>query len=98
MKVPQFYVTLALGTLCLALSITSIVLGKTNNALQREQQAQQEEINRGNMSVQVGQNLLRDMAELSLKNEKIKQVLAKNGYTVNVAPAANSNTSPTPAK
>ena len=96
MKVPQFYVTLALGTLCLALSITSIVLGKNNTALQMQQQKQQEEINRGNMSIQVGQNLLRDMAEVSLKNEKIKQVLAHNGYTVNVAPAASP--SPTPVK
>jgi len=95
MKVPQFYVTLALGTLCLALSITSIVLGKNNNALQLQQQKQQEEINRGNMSVQVGQNLLRDMAELSLKNDKIKQVLARNGYTVNVAPATTPASSPT---
>lgn len=92
MKAPQFYITLALGTLCLVLAITSIVLGKTNNTLMQTQQQQQEEINRGNTSVQIGQNLLRDMAEVSLKNDKIKDVLARNGYTVNAAP------SPTPAK
>lgn len=96
MKVPQFYVTLALGALCLALSITTIVLGNKNNYLQMQQQKQQEEINRGNMSIQVGQNLLKDMAELSLKNEKIKQVLARNGYTVNVAPTTTP--AATPAK
>ena len=96
MKAPQFYLTSALGALCLILAITSIVLGKTNNSLAVTQQQQQEEINRGNMSMQVGQNLLRDMAELSLRNEKIKDVLARNGYTVNAAPA--SSPANTPAK
>ena len=94
MKPFQFYTTMALGALCLALSITTIVLGKSNNNLQSRQQQQQAEINRGNMSAQVGQNILRDMAEVSLKNDKIKQVLARNGYTVNVAPTPT----PTPSK
>ena len=94
MKPFQFYTTLALGALCLVLSITAIILGKTNNNLQQQQQAQQEEINRGNMSMQVGQNMLRDMAEISLKNDKIKQVLAQNGYTVNPAPTP----APSPSK
>lgn len=92
MKAPQFYLTSALGALCLILTITTVILGKGNNALMQTQQQQQEEINRGNMSQQIGQNLLKDMAEVSLRNEKIKNVLARNGYTVNVAPA------PTPAK
>jgi len=94
MKAPQFYITLALGALCLVLSLTAIVLGKSNNNLQQQQQSQQAEINRGNMSIQIGQNMLRDMAELSLKNDKIKQVLARNGYTVNAAPTP----APTPSK
>jgi len=94
MKAPQFYITLALGALCLVLSITAIVLGKTNTNLQQQQQVQQEEINKGNMSIQIGQNMLRDMAEISLKNDKIKQVLARNGYTVNAAPSPT----PTPSK
>jgi len=92
MKAPQFYTTLALGTLCLILSITSIVLGKNNNNLQRQVQIQQEEINRGNQSLQIRQNLLKDLAEISLKNEKVKLILSNNGYTVNVAPT------PTPAQ
>ena len=94
MKSLHFYTTLALGAVCLVLSITTIVLGISSNSLQQRQQQQQAEINRGNASVQVGQNILRDMAELSLKNEKIKQVLSQNGYTVNVAPKAT----PTPSK
>ena len=94
MKSLQYYITLALGVICLALSITTIVLGRSNNSLQLQQQQQQAEINRGQASMQVGQNILRDLAELSLKNEKIKQVLANNGYTVNIAPTPT----PTPSK
>ncbi|MDD5351171.1 MAG: hypothetical protein PHQ12_13250 [Chthoniobacteraceae bacterium] len=99
MKAPQFYIALALGTLCLILSITTIVLGKNNNNLQRLVQAQQEEINRGNMSLQIRQNLLNDMAQMSLKNEKIKQILSNNGWTVSAnppgAPASTPASTPT---
>jgi len=100
MKAPHFFITSALGTLCLILTITTIVLGKTNNALMLTQQRQQEEINKGNMSVQIGQNILRDLAEASLHNPQIKELLAKNGYSVNVNPPAGtpapatSNTTP----
>lgn len=96
MKAPQFYITLALGTLCLILSITTIVLGKNNNNLQRQVQEQQAEIQKGNISLQIRQKLLEDMAPLSLKNEKIKLILANNGWTVNVNPSANAASTPTP--
>jgi hypothetical protein len=102
MKAPHFFITAALATLCLILTITTIVLGKTNNALLQTQQRQQEEINKGNMSVQIGQNILRDLAEISLRNPQIKDLLAKNGYTVNTNPPAGSATpetsNTTPAK
>jgi len=46
-------------------------------------QAQQEQINQGTViAQQIGPNLLHDMAEASAKNEKMKQLLAKHGYTV----------------
>ena len=92
MKVPQFYITVALGAICLVLTITSLLLSKSNQNLQAQFQAQQEEINKGELSNKIGQNLLHDMAELSLKNNKIAEVLKANGYTVNVNPSA------TPAK
>ena len=95
MKAPQFYTTLALGALCLILSVTTIVLEKANSNLQLEQQKQQPEIYKGN----VAQGLLRDIAELSLRNDKIKQALAANGMTVNApaAPAPASSPSATPS-
>jgi len=96
MKVPQFYVTVALGAICLVLSIVSLLLSKSNQTLQAQYQAQQDEINRGNATLQVGQNVLRDMAELSVKNDKIKEVLKNNGYNVTVN--ASATPSPSPAK
>jgi len=91
MNIHQFYITLAGGTLALILSITTIVLGTTNNKLQREFQLQQAEINKGSMAVQLSRNILTDMAQLSLQNPKIKEILAKHGYTVNVNPAPANN-------
>lgn len=52
-------------------------------AKQQQLQAQQEQINAGNtISQQVGPALLRDMATASIKNEKMKNLLAKHGYNV----------------
>jgi len=46
-------------------------------------QTQQEQINRGTqLAQQVEPNLLHDLAAASLKNEKLKGLLVKHGYTV----------------
>ena len=94
MKALQFYLTTALCVVCLGLSALAIKLNRTNQKLQIRFQSQQDEINRGTQSLQIGQNLVKDMAEVSVKNEKIKLVLARNGFTVNVNPTP----SPSPAQ
>jgi len=94
MKAPQFYITTGLGAVCLVLSVVAISLSRSNQSLQSRFQSQQDEINRGTQSLQIGQSLIKDMAEVSVKNEKIKLVLARNGYTVNVNPSP----SPSPAQ
>lgn len=93
MKPPHFYTALAVATLCFILSLTTILLGNSNmkaqNALQKQQaqlQAQQEEINRGNAYQQAANNILRDMATVSLQDTAMKDLLSKYGFTVN-APA-----------
>jgi hypothetical protein len=43
------------------------------------------------MSQQIGVNLLKEIAAASVKDDKLKDVLAKSGYTVTV------NASPTPS-
>jgi hypothetical protein len=92
MKQIQFYIGTALGAACLALSIAAVVLQNSNEKLQTEAQAkaqseiqaQQPEINKGAMSQQIGNNLLRDMVQSAVKNEKMKAVLAKNGINLQV--------------
>jgi hypothetical protein len=98
MKV-SFYISVAAAGLCLLLSVIVFAVGNSNQGLQAEIQQQQqqiqkqqEQINTGNqISSQVGPNLLRDMAVISLKNEKMKVLLSKHGYNVQQPPA-----SPTP--
>ena len=87
MKPTQFYVSVALGAACLVLSIASVSMGQSNQRLQLEAQGQQMEINKGNTSQQIGTNILRDMAQSAVKNEKMKAVLAKNGFNVQVTPS-----------
>jgi hypothetical protein len=98
-----YYISVAASALALVLSIVLFAVGSTNQTLQNEVQAQQtelqkqqQEIEKGSqISQQVGPNLLRDMAVASTKSEKMKQLLAKNGYQVNVAtPAPGSSPAP----
>lgn len=69
---------------------------------QQQLQVQQEQINTANtISQQVGPALLREMALVSVKNDKIKKVLSNHGYTVEQkdekAPAAGGAAAPAPA-
>ena len=99
MKIP-FYISVVASALCLILSIVVFAVGSSNQTLQGEVQkqqqalqAQQAEIENGNrISQEIGQGVLKDMATISLKNEKMKALLAKHGYNVQVAP----NNTPAP--
>jgi ribosomal protein S16 len=108
MKIP-FYVSVASSALSLVLSIIIFTVGNSNQSLQTEVQKQQlelqkqqEQINTGNqISQQVGPNLLRDMATSSVKNEKMKALLAKHGYNVEYKPPASpapGASAPAPAR
>jgi cell division protein YceG involved in septum cleavage len=88
MKPTQFYIGVALGVACLVLSIASVAMGQFNQRLQTEAQTQQMEINKGNTSQQIGTNLLREMGQSAVKNEKMKAVLSRNGFNVQVTPEA----------
>lgn len=109
MRSSQFYISTALAAVCLILSIWIIAAGSSNQKLQTELskqqqqlQAQQEQINAGNViSQQIGPNILRDMAMVSVEDDAMKQLLSKHGYTVNVqatpAPGSTPAPSSTPA-
>ena len=98
MKIP-FYISVAASALCLVLSVIVLAIGNSNQSLQDEVQkkqlalqaqqqalqAQQVEIEAGaQINQKIGPELLRDMAASSVKNEKMKALLAKHGYNVEV--------------
>jgi hypothetical protein len=100
-----FYISVAASALSLVLSIVLFAVGNSNQTLQAEVQTQQaelqkqqEEINKASqISQQVGPALLRDMAVSSTKNEKMKALLGKHGYTVSAPPATPAPGAATPA-
>ncbi len=96
MKPPQFFAAVLLAVLPLILVISLMFMGKSNQALQTQLQKQQENINKGSMSQQIGVNLLKEIAAASVKDDKLKDVLAKSGYsvTVNASPSASPAASP----
>jgi hypothetical protein len=105
MKIP-FYISVAASGISLILSIVLFTFGGINQGLQveiqkqqQELQKQQDQINTGNaISQKVGPELLRDMAISSIKDEKMKMLLAKHGYNVNYqAPSPTPAITPAPA-
>jgi predicted Holliday junction resolvase-like endonuclease len=93
MKPPQFIVAVILSLLPLILVINLIFMGQKNTSLQAQLQSQQEEINKGSMTQQIGVNILKEIAAASVKDDKLKDVLTKSGYSVTV----NASPSPAPA-
>ena len=98
MKIP-FYISVVASSLCLVLSVVVLAISNSNQSLQEEVQkkqqalqaqqqalqAQQTEIEAGaQINQKIGPELLKDMASVSGKNEKMKSLLAKHGYTVEV--------------
>jgi predicted Holliday junction resolvase-like endonuclease len=99
MKPPQFIVAVILSLIPLILTINLIFMGQKNQSLEAQLQAQQEQINTGSRIQQVGLNVLKDIAAASVKDDKLKDVLSKNGYSVSVnspspSPAPATSTTP----
>ncbi len=89
MKRWQFTLLLAIGIVCICLSLVTIVFARQNRQLQEAVQAQQAIINKGALSQQIGTNLLREMAAVAQTDDKMRQLLKDNGYNLNAAPAAS---------
>ncbi|MGF1678850.1 MAG: hypothetical protein ACFCUX_06625 [Candidatus Methylacidiphilales bacterium] len=84
MKPIEVYITSGLGALSILLVIALITLNQANQGINKGLQAQQEIINKGLMNQQVGQSVVRDMAEASLRNTKMRELLSRYGINVNV--------------
>ncbi|MEO8043666.1 MAG: hypothetical protein ABI674_02060 [Spartobacteria bacterium] len=89
MKAWQFTVLLVLGIACLCLSLVTIVFARENRKLQQSVQEQQVIINKGNLSQQIGTNLLREMAAVAQTDEKMRALLQQNGFSLSTEPAAS---------
>jgi len=96
MKPPQFIVAVVLSLVPLILVINLIFMGQKNQSLQNQLQAQQEAINKGSMTQQVGVNILKEVAAASVKDDKLKAVLTASGYSVTVTSSPSPSPAPTP--
>jgi hypothetical protein len=108
MKAVEFYICLLLAVVTVLLAVLVFTTGRSVEKLQislntRQQtlNAQQEEINKGSLSQQVGVNLLRESAQVAVSNAQMRELLQRNGVTVTVnppaAPATQPASTPTPA-
>ncbi len=112
----SFYISVAMSALSLVLAVILLAVGFGNQGLQSEIQDQQKEIQKqqaelqkqqeqintgGQIQQKVGPALLQDMAQVSLKNEKMKALLNKHGYNVQQqatpAPGGSGAAAPAPA-
>ena len=94
MKRWQFVFLLIIGIACICLSLVAIVFAHENRRLQAGVQDQQVTINKGALGQQIGNNLLRDMAAAAATDDKIKQLLADNGYKPPAQPSPGAIPSP----
>lgn len=96
MKRWQSIIALILGFICVALSALGVVGGILNQKLQAQLQQQQLEINRGEYAQQVGTNIIREVANKALKNDNLRKLLTRNGFTVTEPATAPQAPSPSP--
>lgn len=99
MKAGQYVTLLFLGTLCLVLSVTLVIVAENNRKLQAALEARQQNINSGILGPrgqEIGASLLRDMAEAAARNPGLRTLLEKHGYQLSL-PAAAATNRPLPA-
>ncbi|MBI3880561.1 MAG: hypothetical protein HY301_10935 [Verrucomicrobia bacterium] len=93
MKLPQFIICSALCAVALILAVVLYVTGKSTQNLQLTLTQQQEDINRGSTSLQVGNRLLNDVVQVAgaRSNMALVKLLQDNGYPVQFVPRAATN-------
>ena len=102
MKDWEYNVTLILSVGCLVLAIWIIGVGRANEKLQARLQLQQVDIERGNVSRQVGNRIVQDMVTAGATNSAIRMIMEKYGF-VQSRPASpvnakNDRQAPLPVK
>lgn len=81
-------IAITLGAACLLAAAALIFVGQSNQSLQLELGRQQDEINKGALCQQVGANLLREMGQMAVGNERMRDLLKRHGFTLTLNPPA----------
>jgi hypothetical protein len=90
----QYVIAWVLGVACLALGVTTVVLARANQRLELAVQGQRVQIERGILGPQgqqLGNNVLQDLANSAVRDEGVRDLLARHGFQVKPAAAASSN-------
>ena len=90
MKTGSYFIVLLLAVACVVLTVALILMARTNQQLQSQLQAQQQVLNQGvlgQQAQQISAGVLQDMANASVDNVGIRQLLEKHGYRL---PSARS--------
>src|ERR1041384_7744790 len=79
----QYCICLAISGLCLLMTGLLIFVGQSTSRLQASLNLQQEEINKGSTSQQVGTSLLKDLVQVAVNsnNPRLLELLRKSGIT-----------------
>ena len=80
MKDWEYNVLLVLSVCCLILAVWIIGVGRGNERLQSKLQGQQMDIERGNMSRQMGSRIIHDMITAGSTNSSMRVILEKYGF------------------
>jgi hypothetical protein len=95
MKDWEYNVALVLSVICLILAVWIIGAGRANEKLQAKLQVQQADIDRGNMSRQLGSRIVQEMVATASTNREMRAILEKYGF---VPPAVPPSTGGKPEK
>jgi hypothetical protein len=78
----QFIVSTVLASLCLLLAIALMLRGQGNRVLERALRERQLVINQAAATQQRVQSVLVDMAQVSVQDDKMKDLLSRHGFTI----------------
>lgn len=94
MKSWQYAVSVAVGILCLGLSVATVLTARSNLALQRDIQARQRQLENsllGPQAQQIANSILQDMATTAATSATMRELLAKHGYRIPASRAADTD-------
>jgi len=86
MKRWQFIVSLVLSAICLALSVSAIILQRSTRDYQQRLQTAQAEINRAREGNQLARVIVQDLVGAAPANDNIRVFLKRHGVEVSPQP------------